>query len=112
VGGREQLAIERFADSLEVIPSALAENAGLNTIDVLVAMCSAHEKADGLWMGVNVYTGEPIDMMREGVIEPLSVKVQAIKSAVEASSMILRIDDVIAAAKPPPMPLKGGMHEY
>jgi len=113
VGGREQLAIERFADSLEVIPSALAENAGLNTIDVLVAMRSAHEKADGLWMGVNVYTGEPIDMMKEGVIEPLSVKVQAIKSAVEASSMILRIDDVIAAAKPPPMPPpKGGMPEY
>ena len=113
VGGREQLAIERFADSLEVIPTALAENAGLNTIDVLVAMRSAHEKADGLWMGVNVYTGEPIDMMKEGVIEPLSVKVQAIKSAVEASSMILRIDDVIAAAKPPPMPPpKGGMPEY
>ena len=113
VGGREQLATERFADSLEVIPTALAENAGLNTIDVLVAMRSAHEKADGLWMGVNVYTGEPIDMMKEGVIEPLSVKVQAIKSAVEASSMILRIDDVIAAAKPPPMPPpKGGMPEY
>jgi hypothetical protein len=60
-------------------------------------MRSAHEKPDGLWMGLNVYTGEPIDMMKEGVIEPLSVKVQAIKSAVEASSMILRIDDVIAA---------------
>jgi len=113
VGGREQLAIERFADSMEVIPAALAENAGLDPIDILVAMRSAHEKPDGVWMGLNVFTGEAVDMMKEGVIEPLSVKVQAIKSAVEATSMILRIDDVIAAAKPPPMPPpKGGMPEY
>jgi chaperonin GroEL (HSP60 family) len=113
VGGREQLAIERFADSLEIIPTTLTENSGLNTIDVLVAIRSAHEKADGLWMGLNAFTGEITDMMKEGVIEPLSVKVQAIKSAVETVSMILRIDDVIAAAKPPPMPpSKGGMPEY
>jgi thermosome len=112
VGGREQLAIERFADSLEIIPTTLTENAGLNTIDVLVAIRSAHEKADGLWMGLNAFTGQVTDMMKEGVIEPLSVKVQAIKSAVETASMILRIDDVIAAAKPPPMPPKGGMPEY
>jgi chaperonin GroEL (HSP60 family) len=113
VGGREQLAIERFADSLEIIPTTLTENSGLNTIDVLVAIRSAHEKADGLWMGLNAFTGEITDMMKEGVIEPLSVKVQAIKSAVETASMILRIDDVIAAAKPPPMPpSKGGMPEY
>jgi len=113
VGGREQLAIERFADSLEIIPTTLTENSGLNTIDVLVAIRSAHEKADGLWMGINAFTGEITDMMKEGVIEPLSVKVQAIKSAVETASMILRIDDVIAAAKPPPMPpSKGGMPEY
>jgi chaperonin GroEL (HSP60 family) len=113
VGGREQLAIERFADSLEIIPITLAENSGLNTIDILVAMRSAHEKPDGIWMGLNVFTGEAIDMMKEGVIEPLSVKVQAIRSAVETASMILRIDDVIAASKPPPMPPpKGGMPEY
>jgi thermosome len=112
VGGREQLAIERFADSLEIIPTTLTENAGLNTIDVLVAIRSAHEKADGLWMGLNAFTGEITDMMKEGVIEPLSVKVQAIKSAVEASSMILRIDDVIASSKAPPMPPKGGMPGY
>jgi thermosome len=113
VGGREQLAIERFADSLEIIPTTLTENSGLNTIDVLVAIRSAHEKADGLWMGINAFTGEITDMMKEGVIEPLSVKVQAIKLAVETASMILRIDDVIAAAKPPPMPpSKGGMPEY
>jgi thermosome len=113
VGGREQLAIERFADSLEIVPITLAENAGLDTIDILVAMRSAHEKPDGIWMGLNAFTGEVVDMMKEGVIEPLSVKVQAIKSAVEAASMILRIDDVIAASKPPPMPPpKGGMPEY
>ena len=107
VGGREQLAIEAYADSLEVIPTTLAENAGLDPIDILVALRAAHEKSDGLWKGVNVFAGEIVDMMKEGVIEPLSVKEQAIKSALEAASMILRIDDVIAAAKPPPMP-KGG----
>ena len=112
VGGREQLAIERFADSLEIIPTILAENAGLDTIDILVAMRSAHEKPNGTWMGLNSFTGKVADMMKEGVIEPLSVKAQAIKSAVETASMILRIDDNIAAAKSPPMPPKGGMPEY
>ncbi len=113
VGGREQLAIERFADTLETITATLAENAGLDPIDILVAMRSAHEKRNSTWMGLNVFTGEPVDMMKEGVIEPLSVKVQAIKSAVEVTSMILRIDDVIASAKAPPMPPpKGGMPEY
>jgi thermosome len=111
-GGREQLAIEQFANSLEIIPTTLAENAGLNIIDVIVEIRSAHEKAKGRWMGVNAYTGKVTDMMKEGVIEPLSVKVQAIKSAVEAASMILRIDDVIAAAKAPPMPQGGGMPQY
>jgi len=105
VGGREQLAINAFADSLEVVPTALAENAGLNPVDIMVALRSAHEKPDGSWMGVNVFTGKIVDMMKEGVIEPYSVKEQVIKSAVEAASMILRIDDVIASAKaPPPMP--------
>jgi chaperonin GroEL (HSP60 family) len=112
IGGREQLAIERFANSLEVIPTTLAENAGLNIIDMLVEIRSAHEKTKGRWMGVNAYTGKVTDMMKEGVIEPLSVKVQAIKSAVEAASMILRIDDVIASAKAPPMPQGGGMPQY
>ena len=108
VGGREQLAIEGFANALEIIPSTLAENAGLDTIDVLVALRTAHEKPNGLWMGVNVYKGEVTDMMKEGVVEPLSVKEQAIKSATEAASMILRIDDIIASAKSPPMPPQGG----
>ncbi len=113
VGGREQLAIERFADSLEIVPTTLAENAGLNTIDILVAMRSAHERPDGVWMGLNSFTGEVVDMMKEGVVEPLSVKTQAIKSAVEVASMILRIDDNIAAARSPPMPPSGGgMPQY
>ncbi|MEM2901462.1 MAG: thermosome subunit beta [Candidatus Bathyarchaeia archaeon] len=108
VGGREQLAIEAFADALETIPRTLAENAGLDPIDIMVKLRSSHEKPGGLWHGVNVYTGEIEDMMKNGVIEPISVKEQEIKSATEAASMILRIDDVIAAAKPPPTPPKGG----
>jgi len=100
VGGREQLAIEAFADSLEVIPKTLAENAGLEPIDIMVELRAAHEKSEGYLMGVDVYTGKIIDVYEKGVIEPLSVKEQAIKSAAEAASMILRIDDVIAASKP------------
>jgi len=104
VGGREQLAVEAFAGAIETIPKILAENAGLDPIDVMVALRSSHERTDGLWMGVDIVTGKPVDMMKEGVIEPVVVKEQAIKSAVEAASMILRVDDVIAAAKPPPTP--------
>ncbi len=108
VGGREQLAIEAFADSLEIIPTTLAENAGLDVIDIIVSLRAAHEKKNGLWQGVNVYAGKVGDMLKEDVLEPLAVKQQAIKSAVEAASMILRIDDIIAAAKTPPPPPKGG----
>jgi thermosome len=100
VGGREQLAIEAFAESLEVVPKTLAENAGLEPIDILVGLRSAHEKPKGEVFGVNVFTGKVMDMYAGGVIEPLRVKEQAIKSAAEAASMILRIDDVIAATKP------------
>jgi thermosome len=112
VGGREQLAIEAFADALEIIPVTLAENAGLDPIDILVALRSAHEEADGLWKGVNVFTGKVVDMMDDAVLDPLAVKEQAIKSAVEAASMILRIDDVIASAKTPPPPPQGGGGGY
>ena len=112
VGGREQLAIESFADAVEVIPRALAENAGLEAIDVIVDMRSKHENQDGKYMGVNVYTGKVEDMREKGVVEPLVVKEQAIKSAAEAATMILRIDDVIAATKPrtekTPPPSEGG----
>jgi chaperonin GroEL (HSP60 family) len=97
VGGREQLAIEMFADALEVIPRTLAENAGLDLIDTMVAMKAAHEKKNGLKMGVNVFEGGVADMLKEGVVEPMVVKQQAIKSSIEVASMILRIDDVVAA---------------
>jgi chaperonin GroEL (HSP60 family) len=100
VGGREQLAIEAFAEAIEVIPKTLAENAGLEPIDILVGLRAAHEKRDGRLMGVNVFTGKVMNMYENGVIEPVSVKEQAVKSATEAASMILRIDDVIAATKP------------
>jgi len=100
VGGREQLAIENFAAAIEVIPKTLAENGGLEAIDVLVELRAAHEKTDGQYKGVNVFTGKVEDMKQKGVIEPLIVKEQAIKSATESAAMILRIDDVIASTKP------------
>jgi thermosome len=100
VGGREQLAIEAFADAIEVIPRTLAENAGLEPIDILVELRAAHEKKDGESMGVNVFTGKVENMQENGVVEPLVVKEQAVKSAAESASMILRIDDVIASTKP------------
>ncbi len=100
VGGREQLAVEAFADSIEIVPKTLAENAGLESIDILVGLRAAHEKANGHLMGVDVFTGKILDMHKKGVIEPLRVKEQAMKSAAEVASMIIRIDDVIAATKP------------
>jgi thermosome len=100
VGGREQLAIEAFADAIEIVPRTLAENAGLEPIDIIVELRAAHEKTDGAHMGVNVFTGKIENMYDNGVVEPLIVKEQAVKSAAESASMILRIDDVIAATKP------------
>jgi chaperonin GroEL (HSP60 family) len=109
VGGREQLAVEAFAESLENIPRTLAENAGLNPIDIMTNLKTDHEKKDGIWIGVDVFSGKTKDMMKSGIIEPFRIKQQAIKSAVEAASMILRVDDVIAAAKSAPPPGGGGM---
>jgi thermosome len=100
VGGREQLAIEAFADALEIVPRTLADNAGLDVLDTMVAIKAAHDKENGLAMGVNVFGEGVVDMLGLGVVEPLVVKQQAIKSAVEVSSMILRIDDVVAATAP------------
>ena len=100
IGGREQLAVESFAESLETVPKTLAENAGLEQIDIMVKLRSAHEKPKGHLMGVDVFTGRVADMQEVGVIEPLSVKEQAIKSANESASMILRIDDIIAVSRP------------
>ncbi len=102
VGGREQLAVEAFADAIDVVPRTLAENAGLDPIDSLVDLRSRHDAGE-TGAGLDAYTGDVIDMEEEGVVEPLRVKTQAIESATEAAVMILRIDDVIAAGD-----LKGG----
>jgi thermosome len=107
VGGREQLAIEAFADSMEIIPKTLAENAGLDQIDSLVALRSGHEKGVKS-SGLDMDTGEPVDMLKLGVVEPLRVKTQAINSAAEAAVMILRIDDVIASKSGGPGGMPGG----
>ncbi len=96
LGGREQLAAEAFAAALEVIPRALAENSGLDPIDILVELKRAHEEGKVTY-GVDVFEGKVTDMKEKGVLEPLRVKKQAISSATEVAIMILRIDDVIAA---------------
>ncbi len=96
IGGREQIAIDAFASALEVVPTALAENAGLDPIDVLIEMRQAH-KAGKKNAGINVFTGEVVDMKKEKVLEPIRVGRQAISSATDAAVMILRIDDVIAS---------------
>jgi len=96
--GREQLAIQEFANALEIIPRTLAENAGLDPIDILVELRAAHEQGK-ISAGVDVFSGKIVDALEAGIIEPLKVKSQAIKSAAEAAEMILRIDDVIAASR-------------
>jgi thermosome len=109
VPGREQLAIKVFAEALESITVTLAENAGVDPIDILVELRSRHEKGE-TWAGIEVHEGKVQDMSKANIFEPLSVKKQIIKSASEAASMILRIDDLISASKmkAPPMP-PGGM---
>jgi len=108
VGGREQLAIEGFAQAMEVIPWALAENAGLDAMDTIIKLKAAHEgKKANKNAGLDLNSGNPIDMLKENVIEPLRVKTQAVKSASEVANMILRIDDVIASRKAPPAPPGG-----
>ena len=97
IGGREQLAIQAFAEALETVPRTLAENAGMDAIDALVSLRAKHKKEDGLHFGVDVYAGTTADMKGLGVYEPLKVKTQAIASAYEAAKMLLRIDDMIAS---------------
>ena len=97
VGGREQLAIEAFAEAVESIPLTLAENAGLDPIDIMVELRAKHNETDGAHYGIDVFSGKIRDMRELRVVEPLRVKQQVIKSATEAACMILRIDDVVAA---------------
>ena len=110
LSGREQLAAEKFAEALEAIPLALAENAGMDPIDTLTELRSKQSKG-AKWTGVDARNGRVADMSKLDVVEPLAVKEQIIKSATEVASMILRIDDVIASSKSgggPAMP-PGGM---
>ena len=110
--GREQLAAKSFAEALEAVPVTLTENAGLDPIDILSELRARHEKGE-TWTGIEVHSGKVQDMTKAGVFEPLAVKKQIIKSATEAASMILKIDDVIAAGKmktpPTPPGVPGGM---
>ena len=107
--GREQLAIRSFGEAMEIVPLTLGENAGLGPIDLLLELRTRHERGEK-WAGVDVFEGKIKDMRDLGVYEPLAVKKQTIKSATEAATMILRVDDVIASGKmkAPPMP-PGGM---
>ncbi len=98
LSGREQLAVLAFAEALEIIPRTLAENAGLDPIDILADLKSKHDDKNGKWFGVDVNKGKLMDAWALGVIEPLKIKTQAVKSASEVSELILRIDDVIAAS--------------
>ncbi|MBI2667929.1 TCP-1/cpn60 chaperonin family protein [Candidatus Woesearchaeota archaeon] len=97
LSGREQLAVLAFADSIEVIPRTLAENAGIDPIDILTELKNQHDKKMK-WAGVDVFNGKVVDSWKEGVIEPLKIKTQAVKSASEVAELILRIDDIIAGA--------------
>lgn len=104
VGGRESLAVSAFAEALEIVPRTLAENAGLSPIDTLMDLRKAHSSSDGktssMSYGLNVYSGEVVDMLSEGVIEPEKVVRQAMESATETAVMVLRIDDIISAKEP------------
>ena len=96
VSGREQLAVEAFADALELVPRVLAENAGLDSIDTLVDLRAAHDDGDAA-AGLNVFTGDVVDTFEAGVVEPAHAKQQALSSATEAANLVLKIDDIIAA---------------
>jgi thermosome len=107
VGGRVQLAIDAFATAFESVPLTLAENSGFNPLDKLVDLRTAHAKG-GKHMGLNVFSGQVVDMFEAGVIEPARVKRQAIQSAAETAVLLIRVDDMmITQTKAPGMP--GGM---
>ncbi|MBI2651551.1 TCP-1/cpn60 chaperonin family protein [Candidatus Woesearchaeota archaeon] len=113
LSGREQLAVQAFANSMEIIPKTLVENAGLDPIDTMTMLRAAHSKKQK-WAGIDVFTGKVMDAWKRGVIEPLKIKTQAVASAAEVAVMVLRIDDVIASSgskedKMPRMPQGAGM---
>lgn len=101
LSGREQLAVRAFAEAMEIIPRTLAENAGLDPIDMIAELKASHEKQQ-IWAGIDVFSGKIMDAWQANVLEPLQIKTQAISSAVEVAVMILRIDDVILSRKSEP----------
>jgi thermosome len=107
LSGREQLAAEKFADGIETIPIALAENAGMDPLDTQVQLRSKSSTGKARY-GIDVLNGKVADMAAKDIYEPLAVKEQIVNAATEAACMILRIDDVIAASKPKDMPKPGG----
>jgi chaperonin GroEL (HSP60 family) len=107
LSGREQLAAEKFAESLEVIPLTLAENAGMDPIDTITELRARQGKGSKS-AGIDAKAAKVTDVSKSDIVEPLSVKEQVIKSATEAASMILRIDDVIASSKSAPSGPPGG----
>ena len=118
IGGREQMAIEAFANAVEIVPRTLSENAGLDPIDMMLEIRRVHKKGNK-YAGINVNGGKVEDMLKNNVIEPLRLGIQEIQAASEAAIMILRIDDVIASkgeSKTPPVPPGGigggGFDEY
>jgi len=103
LSGREQLAVDEFASALEFIPTTLAENAGLDPIDIITEMKSRHDSGEKN-VGLNLFTNKMENVLDSRIIEPLRIKQQAINSATDVATMILRIDDVIASSGS-----KGGM---
>jgi len=97
LSGREQLAAQAFANAMEIIPRTLVENAGLDPIDSLADLKSAHTKKNK-WAGIDVFSGKVMDAWKKGVLEPLNIKTQAISSAAEVAVMVLRIDDIIQSS--------------
>ncbi len=107
--GREQLAVQAFAEAMEIVPRTLAENAGLDPIDSLAKLRVEHDQGNK-WSGINVFNGDVVDSWRTGIIEPLKIKTQALSSAAEVAEMILRIDDVILGGSSPNQKMSpGGM---
>ena len=97
IGGREQLAIQAFAEALEAVPKALAENAGMDVIDTLVSLRNKHKEKGGKTVGVDVLNGKVADLKKSGIYEPAKVKKQALSSATETARLVLRIDDIISS---------------
>ncbi len=113
LSGREQLAVEKYAEALEQIPLALARNAGMNPIDTITELRAKHSSGEK-YAGINVFEGTITNMEKSDVLEPLKVKEQVLKSATETANMILRIDNIVASSRgttPPPGGSMGGMPE-